>query len=530
MVEHIVRADALYDARQFRAAIKAYKDALAEHSHGPYAHIKLSYCYCELKEYSEARKEAQAAVAQGPDDASCFYVLAYVFFHQQNYKAAVINIEEAIKLEPTSADSWGLYSAITYSQGKYKDTIEKAQEGLRHDPENIYCLVNQGLALLLTRKFVQAEESFTAALAIDPEDEYAHSGIGRVFLAKGNPNEAFVHLREALRLNPHCKETKEAVVEALKSRNPLYYPIAIWQYRIPLLMKLVVYVLLFAAFGFTTAAFCLFLFDRIITTSLYFDQFGRSLFSKKQIILNVTFCLLGIAILSVAFLLPEQSKAYIDKFSSHKHNSSSYNIVHIYPNKMPKKQKDINKTTLKIKSALIEIPCHEHTELARAYGALGYCYLRQNKSHDAEIVYKAAWRKIADRATTDRNLYNTIAKQYANTLRINHQVKKAESVEEERKNTISSLNLMEDISNKLKQVWHPKGFSRSMQAHVLFYINKNGDIVSEKISTSSGEERFDQMALEAVKNAAPFSVPPKTNEENTAIDFVFEYNYLPKSQ
>lgn len=66
----------------------------------------------------------------------------------------------------------------------------------------------------------------------------------------------------------------------------------------------------------------------------------------------------------------------------------------------------------------------------------------------------------------------------------------------------------EKLSNRLEAAWQPSG-SPSGDARVLVELRRNGEIVSVAIAGSSGDRNFDQSAVDAVRNIAPFPAGPQ---------------------
>lgn len=68
---------------------------------------------------------------------------------------------------------------------------------------------------------------------------------------------------------------------------------------------------------------------------------------------------------------------------------------------------------------------------------------------------------------------------------------------------------LNNVQQKLERFWNPTSENRSLKVVVSFTINKDGTISEPSIGTSSGNSTIDNLALRAVKLAAPFGkLPP----------------------
>jgi periplasmic protein TonB len=68
---------------------------------------------------------------------------------------------------------------------------------------------------------------------------------------------------------------------------------------------------------------------------------------------------------------------------------------------------------------------------------------------------------------------------------------------------------LNNVQQKLERYWNPTSENRSVKVIVAFIIHQDGTISEPSISTSSGNSTLDNLALRAVKLAAPFGkLPP----------------------
>jgi tetratricopeptide (TPR) repeat protein len=182
----------------------------------------LAVALSSQEKFDEAVREARTGASLAPDLPYSHFALAITLFDAEKLEDARTAIQEAIRMDPEEARYYGLLSNIHFQKKEWQKALAAAQEGLRVDPEDSKCTNLQAMALVQLGRKDQARQIIDAALAREPESALTHANQGWAFLHKGDPKQALVHFREALRLNPMLSWAKSGLVEALKAHNPIY--------------------------------------------------------------------------------------------------------------------------------------------------------------------------------------------------------------------------------------------------------------------------------------------------------------------
>lgn len=91
--------------------------------------------------------------------------------------------------------------------------------------------------------------------------------------------------------------------------------------------------------------------------------------------------------------------------------------------------------------------------------------------------------------------------------------------------TVDFEPYMNELQRQIKSNWNPPYGSKAKQTVLLFKIAKDGKLLSCSIEKSSGNQKFDNAAIKAVKITAPFKALPKEYAESSVdINFTFDYN------
>ncbi len=82
------------------------------------------------------------------------------------------------------------------------------------------------------------------------------------------------------------------------------------------------------------------------------------------------------------------------------------------------------------------------------------------------------------------------------------------------------------VRNKIGSNWSPPGVDRRTKASVFFKVDRRGAVTEIQLEQSSGSPVFDQLAIRAVKNAAPLPpLPDFFTQPELGVHFDFEQSH-----
>ena len=216
-----------------------------------------------LRRYADAEGALKEILSQDPNDGFLLHRLSVAQFHQEGKeKAALQTIDRAIGCEPAESDFHAFRSIILNRLDREKDALTAADEAVRLEPSSSFAFTAKASALMGLSRHADAEASAREALALDPDDGSAanilshalriqgksaenedrieamlardpedddnHCAAGWQALQSGRHKQAQTHFMEALRLNPENDLAREGMLEAFKSRSPLYRSYLKW--------------------------------------------------------------------------------------------------------------------------------------------------------------------------------------------------------------------------------------------------------------------------------------------------------------
>ena len=160
-------------------------------------------CLARLDKLDDAQAEAEQAIVLAPDWAFSHYARSVVMEQRERFKEAEESAREAVRLEPADADYHAQFAATLFAQQKWQPALDAAMTGLEHDAEHQGCTHLRTMALTKLNRNGRGDPTpSTRRSPAQPESGLLalQQGLGPV--ASGQPREALVHFREALRLEP----------------------------------------------------------------------------------------------------------------------------------------------------------------------------------------------------------------------------------------------------------------------------------------------------------------------------------------
>jgi tetratricopeptide (TPR) repeat protein len=218
----IERGTLLYRTGRHELAEQEFRAALAADPADALAHAMLGHCLLQRQQFDEAAAEAQQAIQLRPDWDAGYATVAAVFNGRHRLPEAAIAIERAIGLAPFNPDHRALLANVRFQQRRWADALAAADAGLAIDPRHPGCVNARAMALVSLGRRDEATATLGGQLARDPHSAVTQANQGWALLHAGDHRAALEHFREALRINPELQWAKSGIVEALKARNVIY--------------------------------------------------------------------------------------------------------------------------------------------------------------------------------------------------------------------------------------------------------------------------------------------------------------------
>lgn len=90
---------------------------------------------------------------------------------------------------------------------------------------------------------------------------------------------------------------------------------------------------------------------------------------------------------------------------------------------------------------------------------------------------------------------------------------------------------MSNVTTTLRKNWTPPDFLEEAHTRILFKLNRNGEVYSASILESSGNQIYDEAAINALKKSVPFeNFPQNTSRQSLAINYSFDTSLVKTEQ
>lgn len=207
---------------RYEHARERFAQALARDPEDPEAHHGMATCLLELDQPEAAMTHAERVLGLAPDWSGSHHLMGSVCLQLRRIGAAYRHARAALAADPDEPSNHALIAVCHVRRKQWAEAVRAADAGLRLDPDDEPCLSLRAMALSHRGDHAAAEEGVARSLELDPEDPVAHANAGWSALRRGDQPAARRHLLEALRLEPGQEWAREGLIEAIKSRNPLY--------------------------------------------------------------------------------------------------------------------------------------------------------------------------------------------------------------------------------------------------------------------------------------------------------------------
>ncbi|MEN8443976.1 MAG: tetratricopeptide repeat protein [Cyanobacteria bacterium J06555_13] len=193
------------------------------------AHNALGDIYQQQNQYAAAAQEYQQALAIAPDFVFARNNLSAVeALLSQTSKPAESTIEsgedakEVISQSPGQTSQTGSGQLVqaanaAHAAGAYAESEALWRQLIQSEPENSFAHSGLGIALGSQGRFEEAVFSFQRALEIQPRNANAQSGIGDVLRIQGQYEDAVLAYRQALKINANLSQAYAGMGYALAS-------------------------------------------------------------------------------------------------------------------------------------------------------------------------------------------------------------------------------------------------------------------------------------------------------------------------
>lgn len=134
---------------------------------------------------------------------------AEIAFHEGDDARAEAVFRQVLAKAPSFSEAHYGWSLLLLEQGDTEAALEHALFAVICQPNEARLLAQVGLCHVTAGNFPAAERPLNHALRLNSEDKAAWNNLGIVYLAKGEPREAYACFERALKIDPHFSRAVE---------------------------------------------------------------------------------------------------------------------------------------------------------------------------------------------------------------------------------------------------------------------------------------------------------------------------------
>ncbi|HNW54705.1 MAG TPA: tetratricopeptide repeat protein, partial [Bacteroidales bacterium] len=173
--------------------------------------------YKRTEHYDKSLQDYTIVNKLDPHEVKALVRLGLLKMYRKDYEGAVADYKKAIELKPGILDTYQNLGAIYCIQQKYDSAVAVTLRGIRRGPDFISFYTNLGYYYIEMDKWAEAEESFTACLAREPNDMGSNVGMALLAYHAGQPETAAKYLAKAEKLEPRMKKGMEGINQLEKA-------------------------------------------------------------------------------------------------------------------------------------------------------------------------------------------------------------------------------------------------------------------------------------------------------------------------
>jgi tetratricopeptide (TPR) repeat protein len=207
-----------YTEPEIRQAIACFDQALAKQPDYALAYAGLSSAYGTLLWMVYASPTViiplqKAAVAKALEldytlSNAHGSLAALHFWVDRNQAAAEREYRRTLELDPTNAEARILFAMALSAMGRHPEAMAEAASARRLDPLSVINVSTQAWIFFYAKNFDRALDAGREAIALAPDNFFAHQVIGRAYFSQGKHDEGIAHAEESRQISdtPYIKE------------------------------------------------------------------------------------------------------------------------------------------------------------------------------------------------------------------------------------------------------------------------------------------------------------------------------------
>ncbi len=203
------------EATEPRNAVAAFARASELQPANPQPHLLSAALHEQMKNYSSAQLEYQAALKIDPGSIEALSGLAHLYSLSGRYPEAATLLQQYIAANPADARAYAQLALVLAEQKRIDEAGQAMSKALELAPDDSGILKNAARFYAETNNYSRAEALYPRLEKIDPKNAELHRVWGEMELKQRKFPEAIGQLAIALQINPTQLPVYEKLAYAL---------------------------------------------------------------------------------------------------------------------------------------------------------------------------------------------------------------------------------------------------------------------------------------------------------------------------
>lgn len=219
---NLQRGIQLFENGRYKASIPYFKTSLTKNINNYTAKFLLAQAYFQTDDDEKAYKISIELRNEYPNEPDIYFLLSQIYLNKENEQEALLLINKAITLDPFDENYFGQKAYILLKQKQFEEALLLANEGLKINAKSTFCLNARTTALTKLKRKDEAQQTINSLLFDNPDNANSHANVGWSYLERNDNATALIHFKEALMLDPNIDYARSGMLTALKAKNKLY--------------------------------------------------------------------------------------------------------------------------------------------------------------------------------------------------------------------------------------------------------------------------------------------------------------------
>ncbi len=191
----------LLEKGQLQEALEVFTKASQDFSTSPEPFHNMGIVYGKLKDWKNAIRYHEKALALKPDFAAAHYSLGITYQSIQEKQKAIKAFENLLEVSPKDKKAH-LHLGILYDeQEQFNTALTHYRQAIAADPQYYTAYYNIGNTFLTMQQLDSAATYYEGAIKIKPDYAKAYVNLANVLNQKGEKEKAQTYFRKALELD-----------------------------------------------------------------------------------------------------------------------------------------------------------------------------------------------------------------------------------------------------------------------------------------------------------------------------------------